>query len=163
LLEGVEAEDRVLRYIRTSYENWKTPVKAKWAQGRPTCCKLFLLQLCNRSHPKAQSDSFSSLSLSLSLSLLICQDGWGAWFGEWIVNSGKRTHWRLSLRLLLIPLLPLSTFVLFTGKRFSQLSLSLSLSLSLCQAWHAHTCMFDVPAYLLSVCGVVGDFVSFFR
>jgi hypothetical protein len=67
LLEGVEAEDRVLRYIRTSYENWKTPVKAKWAQGRPTCCKLFLLQLCNRSHPKAQSDSFSSLSLSLSL------------------------------------------------------------------------------------------------
>jgi hypothetical protein len=135
LLEGVEAEDRVLRYIRTSYENWKTPVKAKWAQGRPTCCKLFLLQLCNRSHPKAQSDS---LSLSLSLSLLICQDGWGAWFGEWIVNSGKRTHWRLSLRLLLIPLLPLSTFVLFTGKRFSQLSLSLSLSLSVSGVARAH-------------------------
>jgi hypothetical protein len=48
--------------------------------------------------------------------------------GQWIVNSGKRTHWRLSLRLLLIPLLPLHTFALFMGKRCSHFSLSLSLS-----------------------------------
>jgi hypothetical protein len=79
-----------------------------------------------RQQPRKKAQEPPALFLSLFVKRR--EGGWACELGQWILNSGKRTRWRLSLRLLLIPLLPLHAFTLFMGKRCSHFSFSLSLS-----------------------------------